>query len=176
MNKALEASSIAEALIGLCADDRALLQWETFLTLISKALEADKTLMAFVNNPFSDESLLSKALEKALSANASQKKFLDYLASEKTFALLPAITKAFITGIEAKQKKLHITVESATPLTPLEQNQLLAKLQEDTGKTVLLNFHSRPELLAGLRLSSIDFVWDNSLYHKMNQLAEHILS
>ncbi len=65
-----------------------------------------------------------------------------------------------------------VTVESATPLTPAESQQVTAGLAKDYGNNLTVQFKITPELLGGLRIKVGDDVLDGSVQGRIDRLSK----
>ena len=71
---------------------------------------------------------------------------------------------------------LPVRVQSATPLTETEQQQLKTALEQKTGRTVVLDVTVEPALLGGLYVRYGDTVVDGTLRSRLAQVRARLLA
>lgn len=85
-----------------------------------------------------------------------------------------AISK-FIKGLKNKSREGNAVIESATPLSSVQINSIMSKLNNNFSVTGVEN-KINPELLGGIRVRIGDSVLDYSLKNKISQVGEVIAS
>ena len=63
-------------------------------------------------------------------------------------------------------------IESATPLSPAQQNELSGRLSRQYGQGLQISFEHNPSLLGGLRIKVGSDVVDATVQGRLNALAE----
>jgi F-type H+-transporting ATPase subunit delta len=82
-----------------------------------------------------------------------------------------AILDAFARLVANEVDRQRAIVESATSLTPAIQSDLQASLSKKYGRTLSLEFQTRPELLGGIRIKVGSDVWDGSVKARLEALS-----
>lgn len=83
-------------------------------------------------------------------------------------AILSAIQR--LTRLEAARRS--VVVESATPLTATEGQQVSQGLAKDYGHNLTIEYRTNPELLGGLRIKVGDDVLDGSVKGRLDRLSK----
>ena len=83
-------------------------------------------------------------------------------------AILAAIQR--LARLEAARRT--VVVESATPLTASEGQQVSAGLAKDYGHNLTIEYKTNPELLGGLRIKVGDDVLDGSVAGRLDRLSK----
>jgi len=83
-------------------------------------------------------------------------------------AILSAIQR--LTRLEAARRS--VVVESATPLTATEGQQVSQGLSKDYGHNLTIEYRTNPELLGGLRIKVGDDVLDGSVKGRLDRLSK----
>ncbi|MFO1437529.1 MAG: F0F1 ATP synthase subunit delta [Verrucomicrobiaceae bacterium] len=84
------------------------------------------------------------------------------------------ILDAFARLVANEVDRQRAIVESATALTPAIQSDLQASLSKKYGRTLSLEFQTRPELLGGIRIKVGSDVWDGSVKARLEALASSL--
>lgn len=85
-----------------------------------------------------------------------------------------AILDAFARLVASEVDRQRAIVESATALTPAIQADLQASLSKKYGRTLNLEFQTRPDLLGGIRIKVGSDVWDGSVKARLEGLASSL--
>lgn len=80
------------------------------------------------------------------------------------------ILNNFCSLVRAEIDRQHAVVESATTLDAGLQNNLKVSLSKKYGRELSLEFHTRPELLGGIRVKVGSDVWDGSVKARLEAL------
>ncbi len=67
----------------------------------------------------------------------------------------------------------HATISTAIPVTETQQKDILESFKVLTGKKIDAKFEVDPELIAGMRIISQDYLWDSTLAQKIKALAHY---
>jgi len=104
---------------------------------------------------------LDEARVRTVVSSVSQSKPRGYIA----------ILDAFARLVANEVDRQRAIVESATTLTPAIQADLQASLSKKYGRTLSLEFQTRPELLGGIRIKVGSDVWDGSVKARLEALS-----
>jgi len=80
------------------------------------------------------------------------------------------ILDSFSKHVRNEIERQSALVESATPLTDDLQAGLKASLSQKYGRALSLEFHTKPELLGGIRVKVGSDVWDGSVKARLEAL------
>ncbi|MGQ9656383.1 MAG: F0F1 ATP synthase subunit delta [Fimbriimonadales bacterium] len=101
-------------------------------------------------------------------------RLLELLIEKRREKLLDAVCDEFQKLQEAHQGIARALIQSAIPLTEAEQEALLQKLQQSTGKTIIPTYETNPELIGGVRVRIGDYQIDGTLRGALDRLRDHI--
>lgn len=102
------------------------------------------------------------ALSQKLAAPSVMDAFLAQLLKKNRVTFLPEIAEAFAVLADQAKGTQSVSVHSARPLSPSEQEGLGRRLREALRREVDLTFHTDPALLAGLQLRIASTLVDSS--------------
>jgi F-type H+-transporting ATPase subunit delta len=126
-----------------------------------------------------DERVPSAAKEKALGAIAEKTtpsdafaRFVKLLVQYGRTGLFPEIAEVYTDLVDEARGVLRGTVVSPTKLDNTRLSRIKGALERCTGRTVELETHTDPNLLAGFRVEVADVVLDASVRGQLGALAE----
>ncbi len=165
--RALFEVALKQNLLQPTADDLAALR-----TLLEQSAE----LRAFFYSPLIPRDRKIQRLREALQAQVQPHtlRLLELLIEKRREKFLEAVCEEFRKLQEAHQGVVRATIESATPLTEAEQNGIVQKLQQSTGKTIIPTFEVNPDLIGGVRVQMGDYQIDGTLRGALDRLRDHI--
>ncbi len=165
--RALFEVALKQNLLQPTADDLAALR-----TLLEQSAE----LRAFFYSPLIPRDRKTQRLREALQAQVQPHtlRLLELLIEKRREKFLEAVCEEFRKLQEAHQGVVRATIESATPLTEAEQNGIVQKLQQSTGKTIIPTFEVNPDLIGGVRVQMGDYQIDGTLRGALDRLRDHI--
>ncbi|MFN4032016.1 MAG: ATP synthase F1 subunit delta [Fimbriimonadales bacterium] len=139
-------------------------------------LEQSAELRAFFYSPLIPRDRKVAHLREALQAQLQPHtlRLLELLIEKRREKFLEAVCEEFRKLQEAHQGVVRATIESATPLTAAEQNDIVQKLQHSTGKTIIPTFEVNPDLIGGVRVQMGDYQIDGTLRGALDRLRDHI--
>ncbi|MEK7657044.1 MAG: ATP synthase F1 subunit delta [Elusimicrobiota bacterium] len=123
-------------------------------------------------SPAEKKALIKRALPDA---SARTLRFLDLLIDKKRFGLLPHVTGDLGRILDERKGTVRASARSAHDLAPAEAEALRARLAAFSGKSVVLDFKTDPELLAGAVVRMGDWVLDGSLAGQLRRLGESLM-
>lgn len=116
------------------------------------------------------ETLLQRTIPAKTTAN-----FLRVLLRNARLSDLPRISERFDTVLEERAGLVSAEVTTAQPLQPEQQTALQQKLQNVTGKKVVLNFKINPEIIGGVVTRIGSTIYDGSVKNQLEQLREQMI-
>lgn len=122
--------------------------------------------------PAAKKDLVAKA---ATGASAPVLNFLKLLVDKKRMGLLPAIVTDVAKLIDESTGKVRAQVRTAADLTPAELETLIKRLSKFTGKDVVVDVKTDPELLGGVVVRMGDTVLDGSIQGQLKALAARLI-
>lgn len=114
-------------------------------------------------------------LQRALpQASAGTLRFLGLLVDKKRFGLLPHVAADLGRILDERKGVARAAARTSHDLPPAEQEALRARLSDFSGKSVVLDLKTDPELLAGVVVRMGDWVLDGSLAGQLRRLGEEL--
>lgn len=137
--------------------------------------ESDE-LRAFFYSPLIPRDRKRERIREAFRARVQPQtlRLLELLIEKRREKMLDAVCEEFQKLQEAHQGIARAHIQSATPLTDAEQNALVQKLQQSTGKTIIPTFETNPDLIGGVRVQIGDYQIDGTLRGALDRLRDHI--
>jgi F-type H+-transporting ATPase subunit delta len=121
-----------------------------------------------------DRRAIVESLGKRLSASDLTTRTVAMIAERQRLSLLPDLVRVVEEMADDHLGVLRGTVTSATRLDEGYRGKLKRKIEETTGKKVILTFEEDENLIAGIVTQIGDRVIDGTVRGKLNQLAESI--
>lgn len=172
MNKASVARRYARALLELL-DATTVEPARTCLVGLGQAIAQSIDLRHLVASPaFRAEEKLAvlTALADTLHAPPLMKNFLTQLVTGNRAIFLPDIADAFVALMDQTKGTRHVTVTSASPLSPADQERVRARLREVLKREVDVTFQAEPSLLGGLQIRIGSTLYDSSLRSRLTAM------
>lgn len=133
-----------------------------------------KEFRAALNNPIIRPNvkvdLLHKLFESKLTPETMR--FLDLLIRKGRGGMLGLVAEEFIRMIETERNILHAEITSAIELSSSEKKELQAKLENMSGKSLIVKFVIDLEVRGGFIARMGDTFIDASLRHQLEVLRE----
>jgi F-type H+-transporting ATPase subunit delta len=101
-------------------------------------------------------------------------RFLKLLAEHQRLRELPGICEYYQRLLDVQLGRVRITIRSARPLAPAQQQQLVASFATLTKKDVIPTVRIDPELLGGVLVEVDDKVYDGSVRTQLERLAKEL--
>ena len=89
---------------------------------------------------------------------------------------LPDVARGYHTLVDEHANRVRATVTSARPLDPALEKRLKNALEQQSGKTVILEKKEDPSILGGVVTQLGDLVYDGSVRTQLAQMREQLLS
>lgn len=169
----------AKALVGLAEKEGRLDEVGEELGRMVSALSKSEELRLLLLNPAVVRGLKSAVLRELASRLALSSlvvKFLDLLLQKGRMKNLDGVFRAYRDLADNLRNRVRARVWSAFALSPEEEDALKARLSEFTGKEVILEVETDPNLLGGLSTQVGSSVWDGSIRKGLENLRGRILS
>jgi F-type H+-transporting ATPase subunit delta len=117
--------------------------------------------------------IIVQAFEGRIAPTSIQ--FLRVLNRHGRLGLLGAILATARTLWDKRQNRLPVTVRSATPLSPAQQETLGQRLSRSLSATPIFRLEVDPALLGGLVVQVGDDVYDASIRNHLEQLRKRLI-
>ena len=147
------------------------------LVALGASLESAPDAMTFFRNPaFSaDEkkAVMNQMIEK-ISVDPMVKNFCDLLADKGRVEMLPAIASDYKAMLDAVIGVLTGELITVSEINEERKSAIKARLEEQAGKKLELDFGTDKDILGGLVLKIGDKVMDASLKAQLQILKENI--
>jgi len=147
------------------------------LLSLAHAMHASAELVTVLTNPAirrADRRKVIDALLQRIDAAPHTRNLVDLLLDGERLGSLEAISREVDAMIEAKAGRLSAEVTSARPLDAAQLSQIIAALEQVSGKKVAVTRREDPELLGGVVAKLGDTVYDGSLRTQLRTLRDEL--
>ncbi|MBI4400086.1 MAG: ATP synthase F1 subunit delta [Nitrospirae bacterium] len=142
----------------------------TGLTGLADALTASSLLRHVLVSPafgFEEKQAVLSALSRRLGCPPIVNDFLAQLVRKSRIGFLPEIADAFAALEDQAKGTQQVSVTSAKPLSPAQQQGLRTRLRDLLRRDVDLIFQTEPSLLSGLRIRIGSTVFDSTVRSRL---------
>ncbi len=140
---------------------------------LGRLIDENSDLRRLLRSPLIDVNLAQKALRAALEAQGFGKVVLDFIGvvvSNRRMATLRVVVTAFAALVAVKRGVVVAEVQTAHPLTEMQEQQLRARLIEAGYDNVAIIKKVEPALLGGLVVRIGARLFDSSLKSQLQRL------
>ncbi len=141
--------------------------------MLVEAPELDRLFRAPVITPDEKRRVLHELLDR-IGAGDTVRRFCGLLADKERLPLLHDIMKSFTARLDEAKGLARGTLTTAVELDQKRRSALVARLEKQTGKTLVLEFEVDPAVLGGAVLRIGDRVLDASLRAQLDILRDTI--
>ena len=154
-------------------EDAVLSGLETALAVFAQSPDYLKLL----SNPSVDKAERVALLEAAFGNKIERYtvNFLKILCERASLSALRACTKEFKARLYIARGILPVLAKCAVPMTQEQEKALIAKLEEMTGKTILLTVETDASLIAGMRISYDGRCYDDTVKQRFESLQRALM-
>lgn len=172
------AKRYAKALFALALEENLLEKISADLDQITELGSQSAEFRTLLSNPLINEKDKLSALEEILSGKVEPitLSFLKLLADKKRIAFLPGITEEFRRMMLRHANQVEGELISAVALTPGQVSTIKSRIEEITGKVVLLTEKLDQTVLGGFIVKVEDWVLDNSIRYQLSKLREKLIA
>jgi len=172
------ASRYAKALFSLANDKGNLESVETEFPRIAAMLRGNEDLYNFVTHPAIAAAEKTKVVRGLFEGKVNETlfDFLCLVVDKRREAYIPLMCDVFIELLLEHRNRQEAEVETPYELPEAITKALSAKLQEITGKTIIVKQVIEPSLLGGIRVRLGDRVVDGSIVHRLDRMKETLQS
>jgi F-type H+-transporting ATPase subunit delta len=126
--------------------------------------------------PIEKRRAMLEELSRKLALSKMVHNFVLLLLDKGRIAALPDIARVHHTLIDEHAGRVRATITSATPLDAKLTERLKTALEQQSGKTVLLEKREDPAIVGGLVTQLGDLVYDGSIRTQLQKLREQLLA
>jgi F-type H+-transporting ATPase subunit delta len=176
--KKTAAKIYAKALIDIGQDEKKYKEVGNELRSMASVFSANPELKRFALNPFysfEDMHSLIKSVGDALEFSTTVKRFLAILTNTRDIGIIEEISAAYSILEDDLSGKIKATVESASELDNRHIQEINKKLQQLTGKEIVLTVEKKPALIGGLVFRIGNTILDGSVKTQLERVKEKII-
>jgi len=147
------------------------------LTAIADTYSASDELQDAMSSPMLGDAAregIIADIAKRHSASPQTTNLLRLLARRRRLVALPELVVKLSELVDEHKGILRATVRAASKLTPAYLDKLKAKIEQATGRKVIVTFQDDPALIAGVVTQIGDQVVDGSVRGRIEQLRESL--
>ncbi len=144
---------------------------------LKSLMEAHPVLLEILSNRFLDLKARMRVVDELaqkMGLNPEVTSFLKLLIKKGRLTLLGLMADFYKKLILASQNKMEAQVTSAYPLSDMIHGELKKILSEKSGSEVLIRPHLDPSVLAGIRVSLGNIVYDGTAQAELFRLMEEM--
>jgi len=165
----------SEALFDVARDHDALNEIRDQLGEVADAIAADHDLQVFFFSPYFSSAEKKEGIHRVLEgADEELVNFLELLAEKHRVPVIFRIRRQFDELWKRENKKIDVTVTSATELDPEVVKQIGKEIEEQTGQSVELSSRIDDAILGGLVLQVGNMVLDASIRNRLEKLRKSV--
>lgn len=144
--------------------------------IVAESPDLAKVLRAPVISPREKRDVILQLLAAIGPAGENQtvRDFCLLLTDKERLALIPDIANWFTERLDEAKGVIRGELVTAIPLDKKRRNQVIATLEKETNKKLVLRFEVNSDILGGIVLRVGDLVLDASLRAQLNSLKDTI--
>lgn len=166
----------ARSVFEIARDADALAQWSQALAAVADVVANDDVRSVMGNPNVSDrqlaDSIIGIAGGDSLPQDAAS--YVRLLADNKRLVLAPAIAEAFEDMRAEYEKRMDVTVVTASEFSEQQQQALSDSLQQRLSANVSLSFERDDSLIAGAVIHAGDLVIDHSMRYQLERMQQRL--
>lgn len=166
----------AKALFGLAHDAGVLEPTMEQLNHMA-AIANDPAVAPVLRNPLLSadcRAAVAALMAREVAASDLLTRFARLLADHQRLAELPAIAAEVQRMLDDALGRVRITIRSAQPLAPQQHDAIVATFEHLTGKRIVPQTVTQPDLLGGVLVEAQGKVYDGSVRTQLNRLAKQL--
>lgn len=167
----------AKALIDTSVEKNSFEQVSNDVQLIFDSLKGSRELRSVLLSPIIKEEKKVAILDEIFKSKISNEimNFLKFIVEKNREDLLVDILRRYIDLKNEKLGIVEVDVISGYEMTDDQKMKLGAKLEERTGKKVVLNYSLDEDLIGGFKLKLKDTVIDASVKYQLEKLKKSFI-
>ena len=164
----------ARAILEVAASEGDFDRWLEDLHVLQQALQ-DPAVRAFLNSPNVSLAVKCRTTEQLLPrASRAEGSLLRMLIHRRRLEVLASVCEELQRLVDERRGLLRASVTTAVPLDRSRTAQVARRLEEVTGKQVMLQPSVDPAILGGIVIRIGDRVIDGSLVGRLEMLHQHL--
>jgi F-type H+-transporting ATPase subunit delta len=150
---------------------------EQLESLVHDVLNRDSAFALFLASAVVGRDRKRAALAHAFEGriNGTLYNFLLVLNDHERLGVIREIAVTLRDLYERRAGRVHVEVQTATPLPDDQRERLLQELQEKFGREPVLHVRVDPELLGGLWVRVDDWVYDGSVRGRLERIRKQLM-
>lgn len=168
----------AKAAFAYAAEQKTADTWSSALAILSATVQ-DEAFSAYINRPELTPTEKVHAFVQVLGADQTTvaiSNFLNLLAENDRLSLLPEISAEYELLKAKGNNAVEVVIESAFPLSAVQEQLLIDRLEKRLKKTVTATVEVNPSLIAGVVIRAGDQVIDDSALNKLEKMRTRLLA
>jgi F-type H+-transporting ATPase subunit delta len=174
MNEEIIASRYARAIFDIAVEGGDVEEMDRALDRAARAAAGDKELESFWASPIIERSRKREVLDRVIESmgiSGSLEAALRFLLEKERFYLLKYVARSFHTLAREYLNLATVKLTTAIPLSAEEMEEVQQRLQEKTGKTIVIEQERDPSILGGFVVRIENTVFDGSARGRLERLA-----
>jgi len=172
-------SRYAAALVDVALEQKNADRVKSDLAAFAEAFAHSSDLRTTLESPAVSREAKLQVIQKlgaVMELAQAVRNFLCVLVDHRRTELLFEIQDHFRTELNARQNIVEAVVTSARPLSADERNRLIKKLEDETHKTIEMQFHEDASLVGGTVVRLGSTVYDSSVRAQLDRMREQLES
>ncbi|MFB2538194.1 MULTISPECIES: F0F1 ATP synthase subunit delta [unclassified Acinetobacter] len=168
----------AKAAFAYAAEHHTEDKWSSDLAMLGATVQ-DAAFSAYISSPELTPAQKVKSFVNVLGAEQTTvaiSNFLTLLAENDRLALLPDIAAEYELLKAQGNNTLDVVIESAYPLSSVQEQMLVSRLEKRFARSVNAKVEIKPELIAGVVIRAGDEVIDDSALNKLEKMRTRLLA
>jgi F-type H+-transporting ATPase subunit delta len=168
----------AEALLQLADERRLTQQVADEVAGLGASFEASPEFKAFFASPSIGDSERDRVLKSAILPRVGPLtgSFLELLSSKGKLGLVPDISRAFASLLDARQGKADVEVTVARKLSPSELDQVRQRISTAIKKEAVVNQKVDESIIGGIVIRVGDTLIDGSVKAQLDSLSKKLVT
>lgn len=174
MSTEIVADKYSTAIFELAEDQNILARLEEDFTYVLEVMDTQPQLQALLNHPVMENDGKIDLVKKIFSQDVHKigMQFIYVMIQRGRARYIKSAIEAFISKARAARGILEADVVTTEPLSEQAQVSLVTKLQEMTGKKIVLKSHINPQIMGGLIVQIGDKRIDASVARRLEELEK----
>ena len=167
----------AKAVFALASDAKQLQPVAQELDRLA-TLAAEPTVLAVLKSPTlspDNRAALAETLVRELALSPQVGNLVRLLAQHHRLGELAGIRDGYQTLLDRELGRVRLTVRSACPLQPQQQDAIIAAFAKRMGKEIIPTVVVDPDLLGGVQVEVGDTVFDGTVRTQLDRLAHELV-
>jgi len=142
------------------------------------ALASEPTVLEVLKSPtlsLDNRAKLADTLVRELSLSPQVANLVRLLGQQHRLGELAGIREQFQSLLDLELGRVRVTIRSARPLEPKQQDAIIAAFKKRTGKEVIPTVTVDPDLLGGVQVEVGGQVFDGTVRTQLDRLAHELV-